>query len=83
MRPVFGSENTPEALQGGSSGNKSRKKSSLDLNWFTDLFEMEEIQGGRQFHKLDAVNAKDEFLGICAGLWCITWSGREHLIPLR
>ena len=54
--PVFGSVNTPEEPQCGSSGNKSKNRPILDLNWFTDLFEMEEIQGGKQFHKLDAVN---------------------------
>ena len=78
MHPVFGSVNTPEELHCGSSGNKSKNRSSLDLNGFTDFFffffEMEEIQGGKQFHKLDAVNEKDKVFGICAWLWCITRS---------
>ena len=38
MHPVFGSVNTPEELQCGSSGDKSRNRSSLDLNGFNDFF---------------------------------------------
>ena len=38
MHPVFGSVNTPEELHCGSSGNKSKNRSSLDLNGFTDFF---------------------------------------------
>ena len=65
---MLGSENWPDALHLGSSGNRSKNLSSWNLNEFTDLPLIRDIAGGRQFQRLEAVRAKEELRGITAGL---------------
>ena len=81
--PVFGSVKCPDALHRGSSGNISKNLSSWFLKLGTVHLLMELMFGGRQFHRLLAVRANDEFRGISAGLWYRVWLGREHLHPPR
>ena len=69
LRPVFGSVKFPDALQRGSSGNRSRNLSNWFLKLLTCKFLRELMLGGRQFHRSLAVSAKDEPRGIVAGLW--------------
>ena len=57
--------------------------SRWDLNWVTDLPLIDDMHGGRQFQRLDAVRAKEDFRGIAAGLWCGIRFGMSHLVPLR
>lgn len=66
--PVLGSQCRPEALHLGSSGKRFRNLSSCFLNFNTVIFVMLLILGGRQFHRLLAVNANEELRGISAGL---------------
>ena len=81
--PVIWSVKRPEALHLGSSGKTLRNLSRRFLNLSTEQFETDLSHGGRQFHRLHAVRAKEQLRWITAGLWWRTGLYNSHLLLSR